>query len=1168
MGQWTTVWIPFVFIAKLFLFQHCESAVSESELFPYDRGDYHKLIFKDDEFLQVNWSIGFNFFNTTFHSTFLSGNGQISFERGIAKFAPSCNSSNTPMIMAYWSDSISDSKSQVLYQETRDPTLLQKAGTDIFLAFPEMKGISLSWMFLVTWKNMAFFGADPKCNGLSKRNTYQLVLTTDGYYTFALMYYNRIDWTTGAHSFTGGDPCKGLSDIRGKPARVGFDFGDGKTLYTVADSCTNSILNISQTSNFNQPGKWAFQIESNLGTSSCDDFEFTKNKMLKLSPNVVSFAGLQPLKIEGPCLKRRAKAKCIFHDVVNKTRTKRFVNGVISQDYISISCPLPLFHEVGRKKVDLKISYPSTSRSRKGQDQQVYTGYIYALDDASWSEHLDFELKKKVNSENQFILIAYWNPDYFRDEDNIIPSLVDIILNIHDGNGWSEVGVVERNISNNGYFQGTIDQKVFEDWGNRGKLDMTFLIMSPSTGNDILRKQLGSKLLPGFMSIYEMFPPQFHPNCQTITLPTVNTTACPPTLEHANIDANFEDDPDHKATPEIQFSKRQSVYISERGNPKCKYDQGGNLIMIPIGRGDTADQNNPSDVPLYFLNDAVPNAICDRSTTTNEAISYPTNNDGSNYSSRKFARATGDPHISTFDGFAYTFNGVGEFWLVKYIDPEKGIEFKMQTRMEQCVSASSSLEELKPLKASVITSVVMEETRNGEKVKVQVTSARRKILVVVDEIPVDIDSKEITKDFTLKFKSCSITIKKPLLGVQNETVIVTFSSSFSFQFSTVGPTEVALNLIGSVNSNLMHLIEGAFKISRGAAAIDEYEDAKEYEMSDEFTIRTNEEVHSYIALKWMIRQQNESIFNYRPGESLITFFNPDFSPHFEIDFESVPQNVTNLCEQNEECIFDYVTTGSTVLAKATLESIREYERLVKLAEKEVKLCPPLENPEGCQLFNLNNAIAGVGKADLRCAENLSLNCSCVDSKEEKSKPKWMCGTEQDNQIEDIKNPVLRCAEPPTLANVQLIFDGDNNALGSTVDVKCDNEDGKEYTVFWGEQKFNGPDGICPESEPCPNQTFTCVEKEVTTENGTILIHPVWSGYGGKNLEHVRCLRLEQVESMRNIEVNSTDDSVGSESTFCYNTRVTGELISKSSKLVGVHVVPYFIFIFTFNFLIL
>lgn len=43
------------------------------------------------------------------------------------------------------------------------------------------------------------------------------------------------------------------------------------------------------------------------------------------------------------------------------------------------------------------------------------------------------------------------------------------------------------------------------------------------------------------------------------------------------------------------------------------------------------------------------------------------------------ARTVGDPHLTTLDGYAYTFNGIGEFVYLKTNDDS----FQSQIRFEQ-----------------------------------------------------------------------------------------------------------------------------------------------------------------------------------------------------------------------------------------------------------------------------------------------------------------------------------------------------------------------------------------------------------------------------------------------------------------------------------------------------
>jgi hypothetical protein len=71
---------------------------------------------------------------------------------------------------------------------------------------------------------------------------------------------------------------------------------------------------------------------------------------------------------------------------------------------------------------------------------------------------------------------------------------------------------------------------------------------------------------------------------------------------------------------------------------------------------------------------------------------------------------SGDPHITTLDSASYTFNGVGEFWMV--ISPNLG----MQARMSQFVHPITKMKR----NASIFTAVAIHQKLGNSEVWVQV----------------------------------------------------------------------------------------------------------------------------------------------------------------------------------------------------------------------------------------------------------------------------------------------------------------------------------------------------------------------------------------------------------------------------------------------------------------
>lgn len=1059
------------------------------------------------------------------------------------------------MIMAFWSDAdnrLDRSNCRLLYRETGNRTLLRKAARNIFAAFPEMKGISLSWMFIVTWVNLPFFKATWQCDGISKQNTFQLVLTTDGVHSFALMYYNKIQWTTGGSTRSGGN-CYGLG---GNPAKAGFDYGDGRTLYTIPNSCTPSILNITRTSNINQPGKWVFRVDSNLKAAACQ--EFATSQKLRLSPNAVSFMGNVPLKLEGPCIPEGANVSCIYHDYHNLTTpitTEVQGSAVHSTDenYLSKSfavCPMPYFHTLGRTIVNLKVDRINVTGSATLSD--VYTGYLFILDDRIVGEHLKFTFLNRSSEEDgnaQIFVKLEWDPTFFQTEIDYLNQLendnptkseepgrrkkrsisqekVDFNLESYNGHHFNDFGILKRGIDNNGLFEGVIDKEIFDDFGSLQHPSLFFASMAlhnPAGGFNFgkLTAEMGEAY---FNYVNATSPPvtTFIANsyCKLWDKfsdpPPNDTRPCPPTAQLAGEDDDFEPDAAgpwmSKLHPGGKSAVRQRIPSDSGAGSQCVYDNDGNLMVGPFGGG-TLDRYSPTQHPIrHFFWDVAPYVACCRLSGKEKAdkncihkyYQQRPSDDGTKYNRSRVTRAVGDPHITTFDGLVYTFNGVGEFWMVKYVDTTGAglMNFKMQARMEQYISSSSG----QAMNASVFTCVVMEEVRNGEGVNVQVTYIDDKISVMLDGDTVDIT--DITTEFTFRHKSSSVTIHSP------EAVTVTFSSSFSFRFSTVGVNEVALNIIGSAKDSrtFAGVVEGLMGNMDGVRNNDlKRPDGKTLLPSNS----TPQQIHFDFGLHWLV-QEDESLFTYLPGKSYADYSKPDFQPTFimDMDIESLPQEILTTCGGSRDCLFDYSATGSQSFANETKLASEKFAQVKAVVSRPVKMCSQSHLPKIENGYSLITTLLVGGLATFQCNEgfnyhttptNESITCKCAQEPDN-DEPRWNCNLavgisevicQIENATRDETPPKnLTCQEPDQLHYGHII--GSNYSLGSSVELRCSNS---SFELFWKNCNFHGSTGLC--RDRC-NVTYSCVEQNVTLEDGTIQSEAVWEGYAG-DIGDVRCV---------------------------------------------------------------
>jgi hypothetical protein len=393
--------------------------------------------------------------------------------------------------------------------------------------------------------------------------------------------------------------------------------------------------------------------------------------------------------------------------------------------------------------------------------------------------------------------------------------------------------------------------------------------------------------------------------------------SCPPTLALANLDPTFIVDQLCTDTSNCVYNPGADVcFISAIPSPsggaqQCCYSKGQINITAPAAGHPMI--SHPS------LLARIPNMAVDRrinlccyvflwSSCKDPRPSDP----GQNYNNSQPALGNGDAHFTTFDGLYYTFNGAGEFWLLRNTTTQT---LAVQTRMVP--SGSYSLLEAYAMKTANSSVLQIEQTSTGE------------FIVYYDSvlIPPNIWQNGINFD--------DIYIS------YDGDVTVSFSNEFSFKFSPLSLNSFAprsyfgnytQGILGSYDNNPFNDLTTPDGILLPANS-------------------TTEVIHYKFGLKWSVTE-DESLFNYF-GKNYSDFNFPEFKPSFGYSAGQLPPNAAEICGNDQSCLWDLVTTGDESLANQTRSNNEDFNQTVSTTSQNITMCPTFDDIENGS-FVLNN----------------------------------------------------------------------------------------------------------------------------------------------------------------------------------------------------------------------
>ncbi|XP_067687043.1 uncharacterized protein [Haliotis asinina] len=287
-----------------------------------------------------------------------------------------------------------------------------------------------------------------------------------------------------------------------------------------------------------------------------------------------------------------------------------------------------------------------------------------------------------------------------------------------------------------------------------------------------------------------------------------------------------------------------------------------------------------------LFRDVRPNGVC----ATTSAVSE--------------ANAEGDPHITTLDGFEYTFNGYGEYLMSEIVNPNENFTMVIQCRTLPAKTSTGA-----DSKATIFQGFAATETTVGGPYPatsfVEMNKERTKLIIFANGT-----------DISVAFDTTANFVK----DYGNMVVRKDEASKVSFYF-TQSKISVAVGLNAetlSFEASLPISNRGLAKGLLGNYDIDNTNDLVKKTGETIPSTSTEREIYAF-GETWRV-SESESILRYEGELTYAQANNASFVPVF---LEEIVGETRTKAEEvcggatNKQCILDFAATGNQALAQST-----------------------------------------------------------------------------------------------------------------------------------------------------------------------------------------------------------------------------------------------------------
>ncbi|XP_062605769.1 uncharacterized protein LOC134267580 [Saccostrea cucullata] len=276
---------------------------------------------------------------------------------------------------------------------------------------------------------------------------------------------------------------------------------------------------------------------------------------------------------------------------------------------------------------------------------------------------------------------------------------------------------------------------------------------------------------------------------------------------------------------------------------------------------------------------------------------------------------SGDPHIRTLDGKQYTFNGHGEYVMMKIT--KGGTRFDFQARTEPATTSNGTV-----INATVFSAFVAQD-QTGSKVQIEMSSDKQDLII-----------RGNGNDLTTRFQNTNYSYLTQNLSIrwENKSISASFFQSsiilkvrlgVRFLISEVVVDDTYMGFVQGLMGNFDGNITNDFILPNGTTL-------------SENEARTERDIFYNFGQRWSVN--DKSIFYYDEGQNHENFSHPEFEPLFmdEVDEEQL-NSAKEICgtSPSQACIFDFLATGDISLAMSSANEEAKSLNDIAIVENEI-----------------------------------------------------------------------------------------------------------------------------------------------------------------------------------------------------------------------------------------